>query len=108
MRLLLERATYAFSLLAKAMPAGSSKRVARVSGARAWTVAITWWNVRLAGSASMTLTESDTWLATHTSRPSGRTAMLTGSMPTLIRATTRRGRRSITSTVSAGVLATYT
>ena len=106
MRLLLESATYALRLPAKAMPAGSSKRVASVSGESACTVSSTWWKVRLPGAASMTLTESDTWFATHTSRPSGRTAMPTGSIPTWIRATTRRLRRSNTSTVSAGVLVT--
>ena len=55
---------------------------------------------------SMTLIESEMWLATQTSLPSGRTATLTGSMPTGIRATTVRLAVSITSTVLAGVFAT--
>ena len=104
--LALDSATYAFALFAKAMPTGSSKRVDSVSASTSSMVAITWWNEGLAGSASMTLTVSETWLATHTSRPSGRGATLTGSTPTLMRATTARLSGSMTSTVSAGVFAT--
>ena len=86
------------------MPTGSSKRVDRVAASNTWTVASTSCRVGLAGSASITLTESETWLATHTSLPSGRTATPTGSRPTSMRATTVRVAVSMTSTVSAGVL----
>ena len=57
---------------------------------------------------SITLTESDTWLETHSSSPSGRRANPTGSTPTEIRLTILRVLRSMTSTVSAGVFTTNT
>jgi hypothetical protein len=38
-----ESATYALSLLAKAIPQGSSKRVAPVAGSISWMVAMTVW-----------------------------------------------------------------
>ena len=106
MRLLVESATYALLSLANATPTGSSKRVEKSSEWTSCTVPTTAWKVGLSGSESMTLTESDTWFATQTSPPSGRTAMLTGSMPTLMRRSNRRFATSITSTVSAGVFAT--
>ncbi len=87
---------------------GSSKRVDLVIGSRSWIVATTWRYVGLSGSLSITLTESETWLDAQTSRPSGLTARLTGSMPTSIRASTLRLLTPMTSIVSATVLTTKT
>ncbi len=92
-------------LPAKAMPAGSSNCVAR-SASRSWIVSTTWCSVALFGSVSTTLTESETWFATQTSRPSGRTATLTGSTPTSIRAKTLWLEVLITSRRSLVVAAT--
>ena len=103
-----DSATYAFSLLANATPTGSSKRVAPLAEPMSCTVATTWRYVRLSTSVSITLSESETWFATQTSFPSGRTASPTGSTPTRMRAVTIRLAASITSTVAAGVFATKT
>ena len=71
---------------AKAMPTGSSKRVAPAA-LNSWIVAMICMWVGLVSSRSMMLTESETWFETQSSRPSGRTATLTGSRPTRMLAT---------------------
>ncbi len=76
-----ESATYALLLLANAMPTGSSNCVTPFASS-AWMVSTTEPKLVLVGSRSITLTLSERWFETQSSRPSGRSARLTGSMPT--------------------------
>ena len=87
------------------MPTGSSKRVTP-SAPRSWIVATTLWCRSESGFRSITLTLSETWFETQSSPPSGRTARLTGSMPTPISATTAALDVEITLTLLLVVLAT--
>jgi hypothetical protein len=92
-------------LLAKAIPTGSSNCVTPFASID-WIVSTTWWSVPLPGAVSTTLTESETWFATQTSAPSGRTATATGSIPTATSAIRVRVPASITLSVLFAVLAT--